>query len=157
MKKFILYILLINSVYSQNGRVFDTYKTDSDSTDQSHGTIFTKPFQEYNYLKTQRGIEVYRTYKLKSDSTDQSHGTIFSKPFPEFIVINDKIYRTYKTKLDSTNQSHGTIFTKPFQSKEIINIAPKYKLRYETNKVLRTKYQERLPTYDGQGDIKYGE
>ena len=157
MKQFILYILLVSNAYSQNGKVFETYKTDLDSTNESNGTIFTKPFQEYNYIKTHRGIEVYQTYKSKIDSTNQSHGTIFSKPFPEFIIINNNIYRTYKSKLDSTNESNGTIFNKPFQSKEIMNIQVKDKLKYQANKNFHTKHEERLPLYDGQGDIKYGE
>lgn len=160
MKQFILYILLINSAYSQNGRIFETYKTDSDSTDQSHGTIFTKPFQEYNYIKTHRGIELYRTYKTKLDSTNQSDGTVFSTPFPEFIIINDKVYRTYKTKLDSTNQSHGTVFTKPFESKQIFNkttTTTTTKTSLNTKIVYQFKYKEALPKYNGEGDITYGE
>lgn len=157
MKYLILLILLPYSCFSQNGKVYDTYKTSGSSTNESHGSIFPKPFQEYNYIKTHRGIEVYETYKSKSYNTNESKGTIFSKPFPKYIIINDKMYETYKTRSNSTNESRGTIFTKPFESKQIFN-----KSNTINNSLHRIVYQqvmnnEPLPKYNGESDISYGE
>ena len=153
----ILLLLLISNIYSQDGRVFDTYKTRDGSTNQSDGTIFPKPFQSYNYIKTHRGIEVYETYKTRSYSTNESRGTIFSKPFPEYIIIDNKMYKTYKTKSNSTNNSNGTLFTKPFESKQIFNIKDKSELKQNSKVTYEVEYKEPLPRYNGEGDITYGE
>lgn len=156
--KYILFLFIISSnLFAQNGRVFDTYKSEIDSTNESHGTIFPKPFQSYNYIKTHRGIEVYETYKNKSYSTNESHGTIFSKPFPKYIIIGDKMYETYNIKTGSTNQSHGTIFTKPFESKQIFNIKNQKNQEKPVKIIYEIKYKEPLPKYNGEGDITYGE
>jgi len=157
MKFLILLLCTITLAYSQDGRVFDTYYTHNDSTNESHQTIFPKPFQSFNYIKTQRGIEVYETYKIKSYSTNESKGTIFSKPFPTFIIIDNKMYATYKNKDDSTNQSHGTIFTKPFESKQIVNITNKSKSQVFIKTINEYSRKDSLPKYDGSGEITYGE
>lgn len=156
MKYIFILIIIVSNIYAQDGRVFETYKTRSGSTNESDGTIFPKPFQEYNYIKTHRGIEVYETYKTKSYNTNESRGTIFSKPFPKYIIINDKMYETYQTKNSSTNQSHGTIFTKPFESKQIFN-TNMLKNNKELKVTYEIKYKEPLPKYNGQGEITYGE
>lgn len=150
-------LLLISNTYAQDGRVFDTYKTKDGSTNQSDGTIFPKPFQSYNYIKTHRGIEVYETYKTRSYSTNESSGTLFSKPFPRYIIIDNKMYETYKTKSNSTNESNGTLFTKPFESKQIFNIKDKGELKQNSKVSYEVKYKESLPRYSGEGDITYGE
>lgn len=157
--KYILQLLLVlnTSLFAQNGKVFDTYKSEIDSTNESNGTIFPKPFQSYNYIKTHRGIEVYETYKNKTYSTNESHGTIFSKPFPTYIIIDNKMYSTYKNKAGSTNESHNTIFTKPFESKQILNINTNAKSQNTVKVVYEVKYKEPLPKYNGEGDITYGE
>ena len=156
MKLLLILTLSAATAYSQNGRVFDTYYTRGGSTNESHQTIFPKPFQSYNYIKTHRGIEVYETYKNKSYSTNESHGTIFSKPFPKYIIIGDKMYETYSTK-GSTNESHGTVFTKPFESKQIFNLTDKSKNKNQIKVTYEVKYKEPLPRYNGSGDITYGE
>lgn len=156
MKLFLILIFSSITVYSQNGRVFDTYYTRGGSTNESHQTIFPKPFQSYNYIKTHRGIEVYETYKDKSYSTNESRGTIFSKPFPKYIIIGDKMYETYNTK-NSTNESNGTIFTKPFESKDIFNTSDKSNKNIKVKITYEVKYKEPLPRYNGSGDITYGE
>ena len=157
MKYTLILFLITCHLYSQDGRVFDTYKTREGSTNESAGTIFPKPFQSYNYIKTHRGIEVYETYRTKEYSTNESRGTIFSKPFPKYIIINDKMYETYKNKNNSTNQSHGTIFTKPFESKQIFNINTNTKSKNTVKVTYEVKYKEPLPRYSGEGDITYGE
>jgi hypothetical protein len=158
MKYILPLILIINTnIFAQNGKVFDTYKSEIDSTNESHGTIFPKPFQSYNYIKTHRGIEVYETYKTKGYSTNESRGTIFSKPFPTYIIIDNKMYSTYKNKSDSTNESHNTIFTKPFESKQILNINTNTESQNTVKVVYEVKYKEPLPKYNGEGDITYGE
>lgn len=145
MKYIIILLLIANTTFAQSGKVYETYKTISDGTNESNGTIFNKPFQQFNYVKTSRGIEVYETYKTIGDSTNQSRGTIFSKPFPEYIIIKDKMYKTYKTSIDNTNESHGTIFTKPFESKNIqVN-------NLKENIKAQTSYSTyKGPTYDGE-------
>lgn len=145
------------NVYSQNGRVFDTYKTKDGSTNESYGTIFPEPFQSYNYIKTHRGIEVYETYKTKGYSTNESRGTIFSKPFPTYIIIDNKMYSTYKTRNDSTNESHGTVFTKPFESKQILNINTNIESRNTVKIIKDFRLKEPLPNYNGEGEITYAE
>ena len=157
MKLILILIFCSVTAYSQNGRVFDTYYTHDDSTNESHQTIFPKPFQSYNYIKTHRGIEVYETYKTKNYSTNESKGTIFSKPFPTYIIIDDKMYSTYKNQNGSTNESHGTIFTKPFESKQIFNLTDKSKNKNQIKVTYEVKYKEPLPRYNGSGDITYGE
>lgn len=157
MKTILILLFTISTCFSQNGRVFDTYYTDRGSTNESHQTIFPKPFQSFNYIKTHRGIEVYETYKNKSYSTNQSHGTIFSKPFPTYIIIDNKMYKTYKATDSSTNESHGTIFTKPFESKQIFNINTNKESIKNIKNVSDFKYKEPLPRYNGEGDITYGE
>ena len=47
---------------SQNGTVYETYKTAPYNGNGSSETIFSKPFPQYNYRKTYRGIEVYENY-----------------------------------------------------------------------------------------------
>jgi hypothetical protein len=158
--------------FAQQGVVYDTYKYNHSNTNQSPGSIFQKPFQEYNYIKTSRGIEVYATYKYNYDNTNQSVGSIFSKPFPEYYIVNNKIYSTYKYKDGSTNESHGSIFNRPFEEKNInstasaikatilqkeepTKIAPNTKVyqvktnysTYSTYKPVTQKYNG--PTYDG--------
>ena len=149
MKYIILLSLICNLGIAQSGKVYETYKTTGGGTNQSDGTIFTKPFQEYNYIKTHRGIEVYSTYKTRGNGTNESHGTIFSKPFPEYIIIGDKMYKTYKTESRGTNESRGTIFTRPFESKDIQ--ADKIKYVVQTQAVSRSSFKkDNGPTYDGE-------
>lgn len=161
--KYILISILILSVnaYSQSGQIYETYKTKVDSTDESRGTIFPKPFQTFNYIKTHRGIELYETYKTTTDSTNESKGTIFSKPFPKYIIIENKIYETYNTKSYETNQSRGTIFTKPFESSQILEDIDISKIKTNNKKEVKITYQvkfkEALPKYNGEGEITYGE
>jgi hypothetical protein len=135
---------------AQSGAVYETYKTKSGNTNESDGTIFNKPFQEFNYIKTKRGIEVYQTYKNASgNGTNQSYGTIFSKPFPEYYIIGNNIYKTYKTDYKSTNESNGTMFSKPFQSKEIKAQALKENIKIQVK--TQTSYSKNNgPTYDGE-------
>ena len=156
MKLFLILIFSSITAYAQNGRVFDPSYSDGGSTNDSHPTIFPKPFQSYNYIKTHRGIEVYETYKDKSYSTNESRGTIFSKPFPKYIIIGDKMYETYRTK-NSTNESNGTIFTKPFESKDIFNTSGASNKNIKVKITYEVKYKEPLPKYNGSGDITYGE
>jgi hypothetical protein len=150
MKYIILLSLLTNFAIAQSGAVYETYKTTGGSTNESHGTIFNKPFPEYNYVKTARGIEVYQTYKTRGgNGTNQSHGTIFNKPFPEYYIVGNNLYRTYKTDYKSTNQSHGTIFAQPFQSKDIKANAVKDNITSQVR--TRNSYsQNNGPTYDGE-------
>lgn len=162
MKYILILILSLNvNLYSQSGEIYETYKTKADSTDESNGTIFPKPFQTFNYIKTHRGIELYETYKTKIYSTNESKGTIFSKPFPKYIIIENKIYQTYNTKSYETNQSHGTIFTKPFESSQILEDVDiskiKTKNKEEVKITYQVKYKETLPKYNGEGEIIYGE
>jgi hypothetical protein len=149
MKYIILLSLLTNLAIAQSGMVYETYKTTGSDTNESHGTIFNKPFQEYNYVKTARGIEVYQTYKTGGgNGTNQSHGTIFSKPFPEYYIVGNNIYRTYKTDYKSTNQSRGTIFAQPFQSKDIKADALKDNIKTQVR--TQSSYSKNNgPTYDG--------
>jgi uncharacterized C2H2 Zn-finger protein len=150
MKHVILLSLIANLAIAQSGAVYETYKTRSGDTNESHGTIFNKPFQEYNYVKTARGIEVYQTYKTGGgNGTNQSHGTIFNKPFPEYYIVGNNVYRTYKTDYKSTNQSHGTIFAQPFQSKEIKANALKDNIRTQV-KTQNSYSKNNGPTYDGE-------
>jgi hypothetical protein len=154
MKKInLLYLLLASSCFSQDGTVYETYKYNNGSTNSSRGSVFNKPFQEYNYVKTSRGIEVYETYKYKyAGSTNASRSSVISKPFPEYVIVNDKIYRTYKYENGSTNQSHGSVFNKPFEADVIDPNANKIKTvvqRQSTEyKPTATKYNG--PTYDGE-------
>jgi hypothetical protein len=161
MKYIILLSFITNFAIAQSGVVYETYKTIGGGTNQSHGTIFNKPFQEYNYIKTGRGIEVYQTYKTGGgNGTNQSHGTIFSKPFPEYYIIGNKMYRTYKTDYKSTNQSHGTIFTEPFEAKNIDPNIDAKALKENIQTQIQTqeiRNQENYPKYDGTGEISYGE
>jgi hypothetical protein len=162
MKYIFISILLLNAnLYSQSGQIYETYKTKVDSTDESHGTIFPKPFQTFNYIKTHRGIELYETYKTTTGSTNESKGTIFSKPFPKYIIIENKIYETYNNKSYKTNESHGTIFTKPFESSQILEDVDISKFKTKNKEDIKITYQvkfkETLPKYNGEGDITYGE
>lgn len=148
MKYIFTLLFFINTLtFGQSGVVYETYKTKNGSTNESDGTIFNKPFQEYNYIKTYRGIEVYETYRTKNGSTNESHGTIFSKPFPKYIIIGNKMYRTYKTDSNSTNQSNGTIFTQPFESKDIEITSLKENIK---SQVQTTSIKYNGPTYDGE-------
>ena len=149
MRYIILLSLITNWCFAQSGTVYETYKTTGGGTNESHGTIFTKPFQEYNYIKTHRGIEVYATYKTRAGGTNESHGTIFSKPFPDYIIIGDKMYRTYKTKTGNTNESRGTIFTQPFESKDINATDIKYNIKAQVVSQDSIK-KDNGPTYDGE-------
>jgi hypothetical protein len=161
MKYIILLSFIANYAIAQSGAVYETYKTRGGGTNESHGTIFNKPFQEYNYVKTSRGIEVYQTYKTGGgNGTNQSHGTIFSKPFPEYYIVNNKIYRTYKTDYKSTNQSRGTIFAQPFEAKNIDPSINTKTLKENIQTQVRTQQirtGQNYPRYDGTGDISYGE
>lgn len=151
-----LYILILlagsNVCFSQQGAVYETYKSQNGSTNSSHGTIFPKPFQEYNYIKTSRGIEVYETYKNNTGSTNQSQGTIFSKPFPTYIIVNNKMYRTYVNHNGSTNSSHGSIFNEPFEAKIIDptlnSLKSTVQKQINNYKYVSPKYNG--PTYDGE-------
>lgn len=155
---FILFFVFVSISFSQTGEIYETYKIKIDSNDQSHDSIFPKPFQEFNYKTTQRGIEVYETYKIRTDSTNQSIGSIFSKPFPKYIITNDKIYETYKNNFNSTNQSNQTLFPKPFESKQILNKSNiNNKQTVNVKVTYEVKYKEPLPSYNGEGDITYGE
>jgi len=122
MKIKFLLIFLIGlrcTLIAQQGSIYETYKQPNYQGDTDASTIFPKAFQEYNYIKTSRGIEVYRTYKhtnvytFSTNKYYQSGSTIFSVSEPEFILRNDgSVYRTYKS---GTNKS--SIFSKPFQTK----------------------------------------
>jgi hypothetical protein len=158
MKYIILLSLLTNFAIAQSGAVYETYKTRGVSTNESHGTIFNKPFQEFNYIKTARGIEIYQTYKSDGgNGTNQSHGTIFNKPFPEYYIVGNNIYRTYKTDYKSTNQSRGTIFAQPFQSKNIKADALKENIKTQV-RTQNSYLKNNGPTYDGvtysSGDVE---
>lgn len=118
---FLLSKLLIVGGYCQNGSVYETYKQPNWQGDSNASTIFPKTFQEFNYIKTSRGIEVYKTYvhtnpyTFSTNRYYQAQGTIFSKPLPDFIIKNNgTIYRTY-----SYGTNRGSIFAKPFESKRI--------------------------------------
>jgi len=150
MKYIILLSFIANFAIAQSGAVYETYKTRNGGTNESHGTIFNKPFQEYNYVKTARGIEIYETYKTGGgNGTNQSHGTIFNKPFPEYYIVGNNIYKTYKTTSASTNQSHGTIFSQPFQSKDIKPDSLKQNVKTQIE--VRNSYSKNSgPTYDGE-------
>ena len=123
-RNIIIYSLLLivaSNGFCQTGGVYETYKQPNWQGDSNSSTIFQKPFQEYNYRKSSRGIEVYKTYfhtNVFTVSTNiylQSGQTIFSRSEPDFIIKNNgQIYKTYSY---STNR--GSIFTKPFQSKSI--------------------------------------
>lgn len=102
---------------SQTGVVYETYKTIPYNGNGSSETIFSKPFPQYNYRKTHRGVEVYENY-TSTRGSDRDFGTIFSKPFPKYIIRNNKVYETYMTT-SGTNKSRGTYFTKPIETKII--------------------------------------
>jgi len=128
----IIFLLTINFTFAQKGSIYETYKQPNYQGNTNASTIFPKAFQEYNYIKTSRGIEVYRTYKHTNAYTHsgnkyyQSGATIFSVSEPEFIIRNDgSVYRTYKS---GTNKS--SIFTKPFQDK-IITREDRSKLSFD--------------------------
>jgi hypothetical protein len=117
----ILIKLFIVGGYCQSGSVYETYKQPNWQGDSNASTIFPKTFQEFNYIKTSRGIEVYKTYSHTNPYTYttnryyQAQSTIFSKPLPDFIIKNNgTIYKTY-----SYGTNRGSIFTKPFESKRI--------------------------------------
>jgi hypothetical protein len=149
----ILFLICASSGFAQNGAVYETYKYENGGTNSSHGSIFRKPFQEYNYIKTRRGIEVYETYKYQNGSTNSSHGSVISKPFPTYIIVGDKMYRTYTYNNGSTNSSHGSIFNKPFEGKVIDPTASSLKANIQqqinTYKYASPKYSSG-PTYDGE-------
>lgn len=127
-------VLLSCNAIAQNGSIYETYKQPNYQGDSNSSTIFPKAFQEYNYIKTSRGIEVYRTYKHTNSSTFstnryyESGATIFSKSEPEFIIKNDgQVYRTY-----SNGTNRNSIFPRPFQ-----------------NMTINKDYREKL-SFDGQ-------
>lgn len=161
-KTILIYLTLLSCCFSQDGSVYRTYKYENGSTNSSHDSVFNKPFQEYNYVKTPRGIEVYKTYEYKySGDTNASRGSVISKPFPEYVIVNDRIYTTYKYQNGSTNQSNGSIFNKPFEADVIDSNASKIKTAIQTQQssykpsVSSTKY--RGPTYDGETFTSGGE
>lgn len=133
IKLLLIFLIGLNfSLNAQQGSIYETYKQPNYQGDTNASTIFPKAFQEYNYIKTSRGIEVYRTYKhtnVYTSSTNryyQSGSTIFSVSEPEFILKNDgSVYRTYKY---GTNKS--SIFSKPFQDK-IITSGDRSKLSFD--------------------------
>jgi len=154
-----LCLIYAKSSFAQNGAVYETYKYQNGGTNSSHGSIFRKPFQEYNYIKTRRGIEVYETYKYQNGGTNSSHGSIFSKPFPTYIIVGDKMYRTYTYNNGSTNSSHGSIFTKPFEAKVIdpnsSSLKANIQQQIKNYKYVSVKYNNAPkysggPTYDGE-------
>lgn len=119
--KILLFLTITSLSYAQSGAIYETYKQPNYQGDTNASTIFPKAIQEYNYIKTHRGIEVYRTYKHTNalgSATNryyQSSSSIFSKSEPEYIIKKDgQVYRTYNY---GTNK--GSIFTKPFQSMSI--------------------------------------
>lgn len=125
--KHILYLIVINflilNLKAQDGAIYETYRQPNWQGDSNAATIFPQPFQEYNYIKSHRGIEVYRTYKhtnVFTTSTNKyfkSGDTIFSRSEPEYIIRNDgNVYKTY-----SYGTNRNSIFTKPFQSLTIKN------------------------------------
>jgi len=140
--------------FSQTGAVYETYRYRDGSTNSSDGSIFNRPFQEYNYLKTHRGIEVYETYKYRyaSGDTNSSRGSVISKPFPTYIIVGDKMYRTYKYNSGSTNTSNGSIFNKPFEAKVIDpnlnSVKTTIQKQISNYKYVSPKYSG--PTYDGE-------
>lgn len=155
--------LLITSVkfslFAQQGAVYDTYKYNHYNTNQSPGSIFQKPFQEYNYIKTSKGIEVYATYKYNHYTTNQSAGSIFSKPFPEYYIVNDKIYSTYKYNDGSTNGSRGSVFNRPFEEKNINPTASSIKAvilqkEQSNSTALKTKPYQVKTTYSTYSTYK---
>lgn len=151
-KLIVAYTLGAAGCIAQSGSVYETYRYQNESTNSSHESIFNKPFQEFNYIKTHRGIEVYRTYKYKYGATNGSHGSVISKPFPEYIIVKDKIYQTYKYEEDSTNTSRGSIFNKPFEADiiqpSVAKIKDTIKINAIENKNILKKYDG--PTYDGE-------
>jgi hypothetical protein len=155
-KLYTIYILIASMSigFSQTGAVYETYKYRDGSTNSSDGSIFNRPFQEYNYLKTHRGIEVYETYKYRyaSGDTNSSRGSVISKPFPTYIIVGDKMYRTYKYNSGSTNTSNGSIFNKPFEAKVIDpnlnSVKTTIQKQISNYKYISTKYSG--PTYDGE-------
>lgn len=139
---FILVLLTCKSI-AQNGSVYETYKQPNYQGDSNSSTIFPKAFQEYNYIKTHRGIEVYRTYKHTNSSTFstnryyQSGATIFSKSEPEFIIKNDgQAYRTY-----SNGTNRNSVFPKPFQSM-IINKDYREKISFDGENLTSNQTQK---------------
>lgn len=155
-KLYTIYILIASMGigFSQTGAVYETYKYRDGSTNSSDGSIFNRPFQEYNYLKTHRGIEVYETYKYRysSGDTNSSRGSVISKPFPTYIIVGDKMYRTYKYNSGSTNTSNGSIFNKPFEAKVIDpnlnSVKTTIQKQISNYKYVSPKYNG--PTYDGE-------
>lgn len=128
----IIFLFITNCIFAQRGSIYETYKQPNYQGDTNASTIFPKAFQEFNYIKTSRGIEVYRTYKHtnayinSSNKYYQSGATIFSVSEPEFILKNDgSVYRTYKS---GTNKS--SLFNKPFQDK-IITREDRSKLSFD--------------------------
>lgn len=148
-------IASMNIGFSQTGAVYETYKYRDGSTNSSDGSVFNRPFQEYNYLKTHRGIEVYETYKYRyaSGDTNSSRGSVISKPFPSYIIIGDKMYRTYKYNSGSTNTSNGSIFNKPFEAKiidpNLNSVKTAIQKQISNYKYVSPKYSSG-PTYDGE-------
>jgi len=155
-KLYTIYILIASMSigFSQTGAVYETYRYRNGSTNSSDGSIFNRPFQEYNYLKTHRGIEVYETYKYRyaSGDTNSSRGSVISKPFPTYIIVGDKMYRTYKYNSGSTNTSNGSIFNKPFEAKVIDpnlnSVKTTIQKQISNYKYVSPKYSG--PTYDGE-------
>lgn len=117
MRAFIVLYLIASTLEAQSlssgtGSVFQTYKTTLGGVTNS--SVFKKAFQDYNYIKSSRGIEVYETYASVNSANynTRDNRSIFSKPEPSFIIRNNReIYRTYKSINDSTTNS--SIFAGP--------------------------------------------
>ena len=127
MKQISIILFFTMNCYSQvlnsgAGSAYQTYKTTLGGVTNS--SIFTRPFQEYNYVKTHRGIEVYNTYNSKNYyNSTMLHKSIFSKPMPDFILHNNgNIYETYKYEIGTQPlpTKVGSVFQKPSQKVTII-------------------------------------
>lgn len=99
MKYIILLSLLTNFAIAQSGAVYETYKTTGGSTNESHGTIFNKPFPEYYIV----GNNIYKTYKTDYKSTNQSRGTIFAQPFQSKEIKAQSLKENIKTQVKTQN------------------------------------------------------
>lgn len=120
--KYIICLLLANSCYSQSlstgtGSLFETYKTTLGGVTNS--SVFRRTFQEFNYRKSHRGIEVYETYHSKNYyNSTMLQKSIFSKPMPSFIINkNGEVYETYRYKVETQpyNSFNNSIFQKTGQ------------------------------------------
>lgn len=148
----VLYILISNlqaqSLSSGMGSVYETYKTTLGGVTNS--SIFKKAFQEFNYVKTSRGIEVYETYRSinSANYNTRDNKSIFSKPEPSFIIRNNReIYRTYKSINDS--ETNSSIFSRPMP----IGIIESKDINRQKD-ISRSRYKSQGLSYDPDIDIQ---